>query len=190
MSKANVDMHPREAARRFASVRDHVHGVLPGPLRRIIPQTAVGFAGLSLFTYSIDLLVLSLAFDVLGLPYPVAVTIGYAIAFGLSFLLNRWLNFQVHGHVGRQTGRYVLTVLANYALFILLLASVLEAVGLHYLLARMLAGACEAVFMYLMMRLFVFRARARTQRAGSNNPVTAAAAPARGAHAGCTDSTP
>ncbi|WP_432560401.1 GtrA family protein [Granulicoccus sp. GXG6511] len=159
MSKASVGIHPRKAALRFAWARDRVHGVLPGPLRRIIPPTAVGFGALSLFTYSVDLLVLSLGFDVLGLPYPVAVTIGYAIAFGLSFLLNRWLNFQVHGHVGRQTGRYVLTVVANYVLFILLVASMLEAVGMHYLLARMLAGACEAVFMYSMMRLFVFRTR-------------------------------
>lgn len=168
MSETNVASPERAAARRFALVRDRIHGLLPGPVRRIIPATAIGFAGLSLFTYSIDLLVLSLAFDVFGLPYPAAVTIGYAIAFGLSFLLNRWLNFQVHGHVGRQTGRYVLTVLANYVLFILLLASMLEAIGTHYLLARMLAGACEAVFMYLMMRLFVFRARrAERQLAGA-----------------------
>ena len=150
---------PRKAARRFALVRDRVHGWLPRPLARIIPATAVGFAALSLFTYSVDLAVLSLLFDVIGLPYPVSVTIGYVVAFGLSFLLNRWLNFQVHGQVGRQTGRYVLTVLVNYGLFILLLASVLESVGVHYLLARMIAGACEAVFMYLMMRFFVFRRR-------------------------------
>lgn len=146
----------RSAAERFAAVRDRVHGGLPAWLRRLVPATAVGFAALSAFTYGIDLAVLGLGFDVLGLPYPVAVTLGYVIAFGLAFLLNRWLNFQVHGHVGRQTGRYVLSVLANYLLFILLLSSTLEAVGVNYLVARLTAGACEAVFMYLMMRLVVF----------------------------------
>lgn len=145
------------AADRFALLRDRIHRVLPARVRRLVPATAVGFAALSSFTYAVDLLILALAFDVLGLPYPVAVTIGYVIAFGLSFLLNRWLNFQVHGHVGRQTGRYVLTVLANYLLFILLLASTLEYVGVQFLAARLIAGACEAVFMYLMMRGFVFR---------------------------------
>ncbi|SOC56835.1 Putative flippase GtrA (transmembrane translocase of bactoprenol-linked glucose) [Ornithinimicrobium cerasi] len=149
---------PRTAADRFATLRNRVHAVLPPWARRVVPATAVGFAALSSFTYAVDLLILALAFDVLGLPYPLAVTIGYVIAFGLSFLLNRWLNFQVHGHVGRQTGRYVLTVLANYLLFILVLASTLEAVGVNYLAARLVAGACEAVFMYLMMRGFVFRA--------------------------------
>lgn len=123
----------------------------------MVPATAVGFAALSLFTYTVDLLVLALCYDVLGLPYPVSVTVGYAVAFALSFLLNRWLNFQVHGHIGRQTGRYVLTVVANYVLFILVLSSTLEWLGVHYLAARLVAGACEAVFMYLMLRSFVFR---------------------------------
>lgn len=147
----------RSAAARFAAARDRVHGALPTGLRRLVPATAVGFAALSALTYAVDLLVLGLGFDVLGLPYPVAVTLGYVIAFGLAFLLNRRLNFQVHGDVGRQTGRYVLSVLANYVLFILLLSSALEAVGVNYLVARLTAGACEAVFLYLMMRLVVFR---------------------------------
>ena len=145
------------AADRFARLRDRVHGLLPTWVRRVVPATAVGFAVLSSFTYAVDLMILALAYDVLRLPYPVAVTIGYVIAFGLSFLLNRWLNFQVHGHVGRQTGRYVLTVVANYVLFILLLASTLEYLGVQFIAARLIAGACEAVFMYLMMRGFVFR---------------------------------
>lgn len=145
------------AAARFAALRDAAHGLLPGWLQGVVPATAIGFAVLSAFTYGVDLLVLALGFDLLGLPYPVAVTVGYVVAFGLAFVLNRRLNFQVHGHVGRQTWRYVLSVLANYVLFILLLSTTLEAVGVHFLAARLLAGACEAVFMYLMMRLVIFR---------------------------------
>ncbi|MFX0538633.1 GtrA family protein [Ornithinimicrobium sp. Y1847] len=148
---------PGPAAARFAALRDRVHTLLPGPLRRIIPTTAIGFAMLSSFTYAVDLAVLALMFRGLHLPYPIAVTVGYLVAFTLAFLLNRWLNFQSHGDVGEQTGRYVLTVIANYLIFILLLASTLEALGVHYLVARLIAGACEAVYMYLMMRLFVFR---------------------------------
>ncbi|AXH98033.1 GtrA family protein [Ornithinimicrobium avium] len=132
---------------------------MPGWARELVPATAVGFAALSAFTYGVDLVLLGVGFDLLGLPYPVAVTLAYAVALALAFVLNRRLNFQVGGHVGRQTARYVLSVLANYALFILLLASTLEAVGVNYLLARLTAGACEAVFMYLMMRLVVFRQR-------------------------------
>lgn len=98
-----------------------------------------------------------MAFDVLRLPYPAAVTLGYVVAFGLAFVLNRVLNFQSHGNVQRQTGRYLLTVVANYVLFILLLSTTLEAIGVQFLAARLIAGACEAVFIYLMMRVYVFR---------------------------------
>lgn len=147
------------AAARFAAIRARGHQLLPGPLRRLVPETAVGFAAISAFTYSVDLVLLAIGYDVLGLPYPLAVTVGYVVAFGLAFLLNRWLNFQVHGHAGAQGGRYVLTVVANYLLFILGLSTLLEALGVHYLGSRLVAGACEAVFMYVMMRVFVFRYR-------------------------------
>lgn len=130
-----------------------------------MPTTAIGFGAISLFTYSLDLSILHLVHRELGWPYPVSVTIGYVIAFGLAFVLNRWLNFRAHGHVGAQGGRYVLTVLANYALFIVGVSTVLEWAGVHYLVARVLAGLCEAVFMYLMLRWFVFAFR-RPRRPG------------------------
>jgi putative flippase GtrA len=150
---------PGSAAARFAAVRDAAHALLPRWLARLVPATAIGFAVLSSFTYAVDLLVLALLFDGVGLPYPVAVTGGYVVAFSLAFVLNRWLNFQSHGSVGRQSWRYVLTVAANYVIFILLLATTLEALGVQYLVARLVAGACEAVFMYLMMRFVIFRQR-------------------------------
>ncbi|MFK5635257.1 MULTISPECIES: GtrA family protein [unclassified Ornithinimicrobium] len=147
------------AATRFAALRDAGHALLPAWLGRLVPATAIGFAVLSSLTYAIDLLVLAVLFDGLALPYPVAVTGGYLVAFTLAFVLNRWLNFQSHGSVGRQSQRYVLTVAANYVLFILLLATTLEALGVQYLVARLVAGAGEAVFMYLMMRFVIFRQR-------------------------------
>lgn len=148
---------PTAAADRFERARDRLHALLPGWARRTVPSTAVGFAAISSFTYAVDLLVLAVLFDVVGLPYPLSVTVGYVTAFGLAFVLNRWLNFRSHGSVTRQSGRYVLTAVSNYALFILLLSSTLEALGVQFLVARLLAGACEAVYMYLMMRFFVFR---------------------------------
>ena len=156
------DATPDTAAARFARIRNRVHGWLPGWLGRVVPPTAIGFAALSSFTYAVDLSVLWLGFEVFRLPYPVAVSIGYVIAFGLAFLLNRWLNFQSQGHVGRQTGRYLLTIIANYVFFILLLATTLEALGVQFLVARLIAGACEAVFIYTMMRLYIFRTRRRS----------------------------
>lgn len=149
------------AADRFARLRLGIHALLPGPLRRWIPETAIGFALISALTYSVDLTILYLLDRRLGVLYPVAVTTGYLIAFGLAFVLNRWLNFQSHGSVGGQTGRYALTVGSNYLLFILGLATLLEAQGVPGIAARLVAGACEAVYMYLMMRVFVFRGEGR-----------------------------
>jgi hypothetical protein len=54
---------------------------------------------------------------------------------------------------------YVVVVAINYAAFIVVLPTSLAAAGLQYHLARLLAGCCEAVYMYTAMRWVVFRAR-------------------------------
>jgi putative flippase GtrA len=59
---------------------------------------------------------------------PVSITLSYVTASGLSYLLNRSLNFRSHG-----------------------------ALGVNYQLARVAAGLCEAAYMYLAMRWLVFR---------------------------------
>jgi hypothetical protein len=48
-------------------------------------------------------------------------------------------------------------VVVNYLAFILGVSSLLTAIGVEYRLARILAGACEAVYMYSAMRWVVFR---------------------------------
>ena len=52
---------------------------------------------------------------------------------------------------------YVVVVVVNYLAFILGVSSLLTALGVDYRFARLGAGACEAVFMYSMMRWVVFR---------------------------------
>jgi putative flippase GtrA len=104
----------------------------------------------------VDLALLTLTRTGLGLPLPVSVTLGYLAAFGLSFVLNRTLNFRSHGPVGRQTVRYGVAVGVNYLVFILGMGAGLAALGVEYHLSRLLAGAGEAVFMYCVMRWMVF----------------------------------
>ena len=83
--------------------------------------------------------------------------IAYACAFTLSYSLNRTMNFQSHAAVGPQFAIYVATVVVNYLAFILGVSSALTALGIDFRLARILAGCCEAVFMYCAMRWVVFR---------------------------------
>ena len=84
-------------------------------------------------------------------------TVAYASAFAASYFLNRILNFCSHAPVGPQIAVYVVVVAVNYLAFTLGVSTALSALGVEYHLARILAGACEAVYMYSAMRWVVFR---------------------------------
>ena len=144
--------------RAFARAVLAVWRLIPGPLRRCVPVSFVGFALINGFTFSVDLGLLALLYRGARLPHPVAITIGYAAAFGLAFVLNRRFNFHAHGPVAGQVARWVLVVVVNYAALVLGLGSGLHAIGVPFLLARVIAAGAEAVWMYSMMRWWVFAA--------------------------------
>jgi putative flippase GtrA len=130
---------------------------LPFGLKSVVAPTFLGFALINGFTFGFDLLLLSGLHAGLSVPLPVAVTAAYACAFALSYYLNRTMNFQSHAPVGPQFTIYVAVVVVNYLAFILGVSSVLTALGVDFRVARMLAGGCEAVYMYSAMRWVVFR---------------------------------
>jgi putative flippase GtrA len=161
---ASTPVPPRRTERiaaRFAATTGWVAARLPFGLGRVVTGSMVGFAVINGFTFAVDLLLLTALHGGLGLPLGAAVTGGYACAFGLGFGLNRWLNFRSHAPVGRQMGWYVLAVVVNYAVVLLGVTEVLTALGVPYQLARVAAGAAEAVFMYCALRWVVFRPRVR-----------------------------
>lgn len=130
---------------------------LPFGLDSVVAPTFLGFVVINSFTFGVDLLLLTGLHGALRLPVPVAVTVAYACAFALSYFLNRTLNFRSHARVGPQLAVYVVVVVVNYLAFILGVSTVLSALGVEYRIARILAGACEAVYMYSAMRWVVFR---------------------------------
>ncbi|WP_280263951.1 GtrA family protein [Nocardia wallacei] len=142
---------------RFHQVCAVVAGRLPFGLSSVVAPTFLGFAVINGFTFGVDLLLLTVLHGWLGVVLPVSVTLAYAVAFGLSYLLNRTLNFRSHAAVGPQVTVYVVVVVVNYLAFILGVSSGLSALGVEYHVARLVAGACEAVFMYSAMRWVVFR---------------------------------
>ncbi|GAB0101303.1 hypothetical protein JMUB6875_02670 [Nocardia sp. JMUB6875] len=143
------------AVRWFHLVCDRVVALLPARLRRHVAPTFVGYLLVSAFTFGVDLLLLT-ALHVVA-PLPIAVTVAYCTAFGLSYLLNRTLNFESHAAVGPQLAVYVVVVLLNYLIFILGVTSAVAALGLDYRLARILGALGEGLFMYTSMRWIVFR---------------------------------
>jgi len=143
-------------ADRFARFCETAVRILPFGLSRVVAPSFLGFAIINGFTFGVDLLLLTLFHGVLGWPVWLSISLGYVIAFGLSFVLNRALNFRSHAPVGRQAGLYVVAIVVNYAAFLLGLGAGLAALGLEYHLSRIIAGACEGVFMYSVMRWVVF----------------------------------
>lgn len=142
---------------RFHRFCETVVDRLPWGLGSVIAPTFLGFCLINGVTFGIDLGILTALRSGLGLPVPVAVTIAYASAFALSYLLNRTFNFRSHAPVGPQVMVYAVVVVVNYLACILGVSSVLTALGLQYQLSRLVAGICEAVYMYSAMRWVVFR---------------------------------
>ena len=130
---------------------------LPFGLRSVVAPTFLGFCLINGLTFGVDLAILTGLHSGLRLPVPIAVTAAYVCAFALSYVLNRTFNFQSHAPVGPQVAIYVVVVVINYLVFILGVTSVLAAIGVHYQLSRLVAGICEAVYMYCAMRWVVFR---------------------------------
>jgi putative flippase GtrA len=142
---------------RFHALMAAVVRRLPFGLARVVTASMVGFVLINGFTFGVDLGLLTVFRGVLGWPLPLAITLAYLFAFGLSFVLNRRLNFRSHAPVGRQAVLYLAAIGVNYAAFILGVGTGLAAAGLEYHVARVAAGLCEAVFMYSVLRWVVFR---------------------------------
>lgn len=135
---------------------------LPFGLSRVVAPSFLGFALINGLTFAVDLALLTLFRGGLDWPLPLAITLAYLLAFGLSFLLNRSLNFRSHAPVGPQAGIYLVAIGINYGAFILGVGGGLAWLGLEYHLARVTAGLCEAIYMYSVLRWVVFRDSPRT----------------------------
>ncbi|GAB3477473.1 GtrA family protein [Amycolatopsis cihanbeyliensis] len=165
MAPAHVDVHRPERhdssetgfTGRFARFCAAVVRRLPFGLAAVVPPSLLGFALINSCTFGVDLLLLTVFRGVLGLPVAAGFTLAYLIAFGLAFVLNRHFNFRSHAPVGRQAVLYAVAIAINYLAFILGVGGGLVALGLQYHLSRIIAGACEAVYMYSVMRWVIFR---------------------------------
>ncbi len=135
--------------------------VLPFGLDAVVPAQLVGFLLINTTTFAVDLALLALLRRGPHWPVPVAITVAYGSAFGLAFVLQRWLNFPSRRAVGRQFVLYVLAVALNYLIMILGVGAGLASLGVPLPVARLVAGIGEAIFMYSALRWVVFAAAPR-----------------------------
>ena len=169
---------PRTPADRFGALCRAVVRVLPLGLSRVVAPTFLGFCLINGCTFGVDLALLTVFHGLLGWPVWLAITVAYACAFGLSFALNRTFNFHSHAAVGIQLALYIVAIGVNYAAFLLGVGAGLTALGVKYHVSRLLAGACEGVFMYAVMRWVIFRDSAQGQVEGADGAVGVPAGPA------------
>lgn len=161
MTGTGLQPERRRDARRshtdwFTTFCARLTNALPTRLAARVPPNFVGYAIINGLTFATDLALLSVVHGYLGWPLPLAITAAYVVACSLSYVLNRVLNFRSRSPVGRQALLYAGTIGINYAVFLLGLSTGLVALGVPYQIARIVAGACEAIFMYCAMRWIVF----------------------------------
>jgi putative flippase GtrA len=140
----------------FGSAMESVVRRLPWGLSRL-PASLLGFVVINGFTFGVDLALLTLLRSAVQLPLWLSVTVAYCAAFGLSYVLNRALNFRSHAAVGPQVAVYVGVVAVNYLVWILGVGAGLSLLGVEYHVSRVIAGACEGIYMYCALRWLVFR---------------------------------
>ena len=164
----------RRAPEIFLRLITAIHSVLPGFVRSRLPVTFIGYAIINGSAFILDIICLRIFNNHLHWWFPMAVTVGYAIAGIYSFLLNRWLNFQSHGHVVEQGAGYSVGLISQYVVFILGLSSLLHWLGMNATLARVISACCEGIYLYVFIRLWVFRSTPESQKeaAPSDPPPT------------------
>ena len=155
----------RRAPEVFLRLITAIHSVLPGFVRSRLPVTFIGYAIINGSAFFLDVGCLWVIETHLHWWHPVSISVGYAIAGVYSFLLNRWLNFQSHGHLVNQGSRYAIGLISQFLVFVQGLTQLLSWLGINLFLARLISACCEAAYLYVFIRLWVFRSTPESQKA-------------------------
>ena len=112
---------------------------------------------------SVNLLVLYCLVDFLNLHYLVASAIAYFVGFVLSFSLHKFvtfLDFKID-RVMMQVIRYLPIFLINIALNLFFMWSLVDSLGLNYLISQVSTFIILAIFSFLLYRRLVFPSESR-----------------------------
>ena len=106
-----------------------------------------------------DLALLYVFTDIFGIWYLASTVAAFILAFFVSFALQKFWTFRDTSREGMslQAGTYLFIAVCNLALNTSLVYALVDFLGLHYLVAQIIASiliACESFFVY---QRFVFR---------------------------------
>jgi putative flippase GtrA len=119
-------------------------------------HSAVRFVLVGGVSFLIDEGILWLMHGVLNLWLPLATVIGYAASFVVNFALNRSWSFGADGDMKQHLRRYLSLVAGNLVLTVVGV-SALTALGMPYLVSKVVIAAVVAAINYVAYRLWVFR---------------------------------
>lgn len=144
------------AALWFARLTRSIHEALPPALSKLLPITFIGYAIINGSSFLLDMGILTVIGTFWHMPYGLLFSIGYGLASIYAFFMNRWLNFREHGNLGTQSSKYTAVIVSNYFIWILCLGSLFGYLGVQLQLARFMSACVEGIYVYLMLRFWVF----------------------------------
>ncbi len=94
-----------------------------------------------------------------GLPYPIAVTLGFLLSWAFNFTAHKLFTFRQRGWAVGEVGRYLIAAGTNYLLTMAWVAASVELVGLTPFLGKLTSLPMVTMVSFLLARLWVFRPR-------------------------------
>ncbi len=93
--------------------------------------------------------------ELAGLPLAVATTLAFLLTLAVNFSLNMGFVFGVRGRLAGRLVRYGVLVVVNYLLTLLLVLGI-AALGVNYVVAKLVAVACCSLVNFVAYRHWVF----------------------------------
>ena len=124
----------------------------PASTSRSLPR----FLIIGVLSFIVDAGTLFVTHGLLTMWLPLATTLAYALSFVVNFGLNRRWAFGSTGALTGQVPRYIALVAVNFVITLVMVNGI-AALGVSYLLAKVLATAVIAGINYLAYRNWIFR---------------------------------
>lgn len=129
----------------------------PSLLRRLWASAAVRYLLVGGFCFLVDVGLLWLAHDVIGVPLPVATPVAFLASFAVTYTLQRVIAFGSEARVAPSVARYTLLVIFN-TLATTAIVWAAPAVGWPWIAGKIVAVAVTTVWNYFAYRHWVFAA--------------------------------
>lgn len=133
---------------------------VPTRMQEVLPRTAVFYIFFGSISTSIDIGIFYIAGEWFGLDYILAATAAFLCSSFLSFLSNKYLNFQNKSEkVVQQYGVFITIGISSLLWTYLFLYVFIDILGLHRMAAKVVTALIVAFYSYLVHTKLTFGMR-------------------------------